>query len=60
MWNKFGSTGTVKKEYSVSVNTDSKKAHALALEAISAGSSDMYYTWHNKWRDIYGSKFPSA
>lgn len=59
-WYKFGSTGTVKKEYSVSVNTDSKKAHALALEAISAETSDMYYTWHNKWRDIYGSKFPSA
>lgn len=59
-WVKFGSGDLITKDYGASVNTDSKKAYALALEAIDAASHDWIYTWHDKWRDIYGSKFPNA
>lgn len=59
-WIKFGSGDIVTKNYGASVNSDSEKAYALALEAIEAGSQSWIYTYHNKWREIYGSKFPSA
>lgn len=59
-WIKFGSGDIITKKYGGSVNYDSKKAHALALEAIEAESKNWQYTYHQKWREIYGSKFPSA
>jgi hypothetical protein len=59
-WVKFGSGGIITKKYGASVNSDSQKAYALALEAIAAESKDWQYTYHSKWREIYGSKFPSA
>ena len=59
-WVKFGSGDIITKKYGASVNSDSKKAYALALEAIAAESQEWKYTYHNKWREIYGSKFPSA
>ncbi len=59
-WFKFGTTGSVTKEYGTSVHTDSLKAYNLALEALEAETKGWEYTYHNKWRDIYGTKFPSA
>ena len=35
-----------------------KKAYELALAAIDAYDKGYSYTWHNKWREIYGTKFP--
>ena len=57
---KHSSGDIITKKYGISVNSDSKKAYALALEAIEAESKNWTYTYHNKWREIYGSKFPSA
>ncbi len=57
-WIKFGSGDYITKDYGNSVNCDSKKAYQLSLQAIDAGSNDWTYTWHDKWRDIYGTKFP--
>lgn len=59
-WTKFGSGDIITKDYGVSVNSDSKKAYALTLEAIEAESKKWIYTYHDKWREIYGAKFPSA
>ena len=59
-WIKFGSGDIITKKYGASVNCDSNKAHSLALEAIDADSRNLPYTYHQKWREVYGSKFPSA
>lgn len=36
-----------------------KKAYDLALEAIDAYNKEYYFTAKSKWREIYGTKFPS-
>lgn len=36
-----------------------KKAYKIALEAIDYESSGYNYSANNKWRDIYGTKFPT-
>ncbi len=59
-WVKFGSGDTVTKKYGISVNSDSEKAYQLAKDAITASSENDDHTWHTKWRQIYGYKFPSA
>ena len=53
-WIKFGSGDIVTKKYGVSVNSDSNKAYALALEAIEAGTKNLTTIYYSKWRDIYG------
>lgn len=55
-WYKFGSGKRVNKGYSFA--RESRRAHELAVEAINTYSKDMAYSWHQKWREIYGSKFP--
>lgn len=55
-WVMPGSGIHVVKKYSF--KAEAKKAYDLSLEAIKAGESDYSYTWHNKWREIYGNKFP--
>lgn len=59
-WSKFGSGELVDVKYSDSIFSDSKKAYDISLEAIAANNNKLYYTWHNKWRDIYGTKFPNT
>lgn len=56
-WIKFGDGKHVTKKYSF--KREAKQAYDLSLEAISAYSNGYYYTWHSKWREIYGTKFPT-
>lgn len=39
---------------------EAKEAQAKCLEALTHGDNDYYYLWHDDWRSIYGSKFPTA
>jgi len=39
---------------------EAKEAHAKCLEALMHADKDFDYLWHNDWRNIYGSKFPTA
>ena len=55
-WYKFGSGQRVNKGYSFS--REAREAHELAVAAINAHNKDMAYSWHTKWREIYGAKFP--
>ncbi|MCB6452249.1 nucleotidyltransferase domain-containing protein [Erysipelatoclostridium ramosum] len=55
-WVKFGDNKHITKKYSF--KSESKKAYELALAAIDAYDKGYSYTWHNKWREIYGTKFP--
>ncbi len=55
-WVMPGSGIHVVKKYSF--KTEAKNAYDLSLEAIKAAESEYLYTWHNKWREIYGNKFP--
>lgn len=57
-WDKPGDTGVVKREYSI--RADARHAYNKALEALEAYSNDYTYSWHNDWRDIFGSKFPES
>ena len=57
-WYKFGSGMRVNKKYSFCA--EAKAAYALSLEAIEAYEKGYSYTGHGKWRDIYGTKFPTA
>ena len=55
----FPGSGThVKAKYTF--EPEAKKGYDKAIEAINAYSNDYLYTWHCKWREIYGTKFPSA
>lgn len=42
------------------VKSRAQKAYQLSCDAICAYSNRYYYLWHQKWRDIYGTKFPNA
>ena len=54
----FPGSGTyVKPKYSFVA--DARKAYNLCLEAIEAYDMDYSYAWHQRWREIYGNKFPS-
>lgn len=55
-WVKFGDNKHVKKQYSF--KNEAKKAYELSLSAIDAYDKGYSYTWHSKWRGIYGTKFP--
>lgn len=57
-WYKPGSGERVIKKYSF--KSDAKYAYEKALEALDDYSKDYSYCWHADWRDIYGTKFPSA
>lgn len=55
-WVKFGDGKHITKKYSF--KSEAKKAYELSLEAIEAYGKGYSYTWHSKWREIYGTKFP--
>ena len=55
-WLKFGDNKHVTKKYSF--KSEAKKAYELSLAAIEAENKGYSYTWHDKWREIYGTKFP--
>lgn len=55
-WVKFGDNKHVTKKYSF--KSEAKKAYELSLSAIDAYDKGYSYTWHSKWREIYGKKFP--
>ena len=56
-WIKFGDNKQhVTKKYSF--KSEAKNAYDLSIAAISAANKDYSYTWHSKWREIYGTKFP--
>lgn len=55
-WVKFGDGKHITKKYSF--KSEAKKAYELSLEAIEAYGKGYSYTWHSKWREIYGKKFP--
>lgn len=56
-WLKPGSGERVYKKYSF--KSDAQKAYKLCLEALEDYSNGYTYSWHENWRKIYGSKFPS-
>lgn len=39
--------------------TKAKKAYEIAVEAINADNSNYEWTRNNKWREIYGNRFPN-
>lgn len=39
--------------------TKAKKAYNIALEAITADNNNYEWTRNNKWREIYGNRFPN-
>lgn len=56
-WIKPGSGEIVYKKYTF--KNDAKIAYEICLEAIEDYSKGFRYSWHENWRKIYGSKFPS-
>lgn len=59
-WIKFGSGEFITKTNGFSINSDAEKAYVLANEAIDAQRDGLEFKFYDKWRDIYGSKFPNA
>ena len=59
-WDRIMPSEKITMKHPGSVKTDSKKAYDLSCQAISACEEKWYYTWHEKWRSIYGTKFPDA
>lgn len=59
-WDRIDCSDKIPMKYPNSVKSDAKKAYELSCDAISAYSDELYYTWHDKWRSIYGTKFPST
>lgn len=57
-WVAPGSNTSVNVKYGYESEAD--RAHELTLDAIEAYDGDYSYTWHDKWRDVYGSRFPRA
>lgn len=57
-WYKPGSIERVSKKYSFKI--DAKNAYDKCIEALDDYAKDYSYCWHNDWREIYGTKFPSA
>ncbi|PEF44617.1 nucleotidyltransferase [Bacillus cereus] len=55
-WLAPGSNRYVRKDENF--QTKAAKAYNLSLEAISLASKNYPYSSTNKWREIYGSKFP--
>ena len=39
---------------------EAQDAHNKCIEALAHYDKDYYYLWHDDWRDIYGTKFPTA
>lgn len=57
-WEKPGDTGCVKREFSI--KTDASFAYNKALEALADYGKGYGYSWHQDWREIYGTRFPEA
>ena len=55
-WYKFGSGRRVSKSYGFA--WEASKAHTLSVEALNAHGNGLSTLWHQKWREIYGTKFP--
>lgn len=56
-WLKPGGTGYVSSKYSF--KSDAVEAHAKALEALDDYDRGYAHCWHDDWRWIYGTRFPS-
>lgn len=53
--------GSYRKVYDkYGFDREAKEAHAKCLEALMHAAKDYDYLWHDDWRSIYGSKFPTA
>lgn len=57
-WLKPGSSQRVYDKYGF--KREATEAYAKCLEALTHYDKDYYYLWHDDWRIIYGSKFPTA
>lgn len=57
-WLKPGSNQRVYDKYGF--RTEAEDSHAKCLVALARYDKDYYYLWHDDWRIIYGSKFPTA
>lgn len=57
-WYMPGSRERVHKSYVF--KTDAKQAYEKCLEALEDYDKDYSYSWHEDWRDIYGTKFPRS
>lgn len=57
-WEKPGDTGYVKREYSI--KADASFAYNKALEALVDYDKGYSYSWHQDWREIYGTRFPES
>ena len=57
-WIAPGSSTSIHVKYGY--ETEARKAHTLTLEALEAYDNDFSYTWQDKWRDVYGTRFPRA
>ena len=57
-WEKPGNTGTVLRDHFI--ETDVSIAYEKTLKAIEAFSSNDVDSWHQNWRDIFGTRFPTA
>lgn len=57
-WLKPGSNERVYKKYSF--KSDAEKAYNKCLEALEDYNKDYAYSWHQDWREIYGTKFPES
>ena len=56
-WLKPGSNERVFKKFGFKTNAEA--AYNKCLEALDHYNKDYAYSWHQDWRVIYGSKFPS-
>lgn len=57
-WLKPGSNERVYKKYGF--KSDAEKAYNKCLEALEDYNKDYAYSWHQVWREIYGTKFPES
>lgn len=57
-WLTPGSNARIYKKYGF--NNEADEAHAMCEDALYYYAKDFNYLWADKWRKIYGSKFPTA
>lgn len=57
-WDAPGGLWQIENKYSSSVREDAEFAYSKALEALDSYDKEYSYCWHDKWREIYGSRFP--
>lgn len=57
-WDRPGDNGIIKREFTIKY--DVIATCEAVQEAMKCLSNDYYYTWHDKWREIYGTRFPAV